>query len=228
MNELLEEAIEWIETGLTDELTELIEKHPDLVHAKRQHDQITLLHMSVHCDDYEICSILLKAGADVNARSRNGCVPLHFTSCGCYSSRPDIVDLLVLHGADVNSMNNDGRTILMDCCDSRKNETAERLVKHGADINLRNPSKYPCLVLTIIKNDRKTFWLLLKHGAYIDVDIRGLSVYSDNRSYYINVITLLRIRIAICSGKSVFRIGSKSKLRLLPMDAIRKLLCEFL
>lgn len=54
-----------------------------------------------------MCSILLRGGADVNARQHGGNTPLH--SAGFRGER-SLVDLMLAHEADASARNDDGKT----------------------------------------------------------------------------------------------------------------------
>ena len=55
--------------------------------------------------------------------------PLHWVAFG---GKNEIVELLILNGADVNAMNNDGDTPLDFAIKFKNTETTELLHKHGA------------------------------------------------------------------------------------------------
>jgi ankyrin repeat protein len=227
MEKRFKEACKYVSSGFTDELERLIVKHPDLVRYESREDDKTLLHKSVHLGRIEICNTLLRTGADVNARDRYGWTPLWYTACQCGNDRSDIVDLLVLYGADVDFTNGEGVTTLMECCASGKRLVAESLIKNGANVNLRSNNRVSCLYRTIVWDDNKTnFWLLLKNGAEIESDTEVLKL--DLNHHVVHNLALLRVRIAVCSVKIAVRLGYKSKLCLLSTDLIRKLMCEFI
>ncbi|MDP6679982.1 MAG: ankyrin repeat domain-containing protein, partial [Verrucomicrobiota bacterium] len=58
-----------------------------------------------------------------------GMTPLHWVAFG---GKNEIVELLILNGADVNAMNNDGDTPLDFAIKFKNTETTELLRKHGA------------------------------------------------------------------------------------------------
>jgi ankyrin repeat protein len=62
----------------------------------------------------EIVTVLIEAGADVNAKSDDGSTSLMFTASGKrYNLAPESVKLLIEAGADVNAKSDDGSTPLM-------------------------------------------------------------------------------------------------------------------
>ena len=78
---------------------------------------------------YELVKVLIEHGADVNASSNRGNTPLHT------KSRPEVIKLLLEHGADVNAKNNEGNTPLHS---AGKPEIVKMLLENGADANAKN------------------------------------------------------------------------------------------
>ncbi|KAJ1333097.1 ankyrin repeat domain-containing protein 50 [Microdochium nivale] len=84
-----------------------------------------------------LAAILLRAGADPNARSSKKGSPLFLVN----TQVPGLVDLLVEHGADVNARAANGKTPLLSLAGMRTAEkidphTLQRLLDHGASANV--------------------------------------------------------------------------------------------
>ncbi len=78
----------------------------------------------------------LKAGADVNARTKNGFTPLH--RAAEHSTTPAVVTVLVKAGADVNARTKIGWTPLYVAArNSTTPAIVTALLKAGADVNAR-------------------------------------------------------------------------------------------
>ena len=102
----------------------------------------TMLYEAACGDDVNVVSLLLKQGANVNFRYRdtgcgneyhNGTTPLHnAVKCG----NEEIVKLLISYGADVNAVNSQGETPLMQAS-SGSSKLVEILLDNGADLNKR-------------------------------------------------------------------------------------------
>ncbi len=203
-------------------LKQSIEQLPSLLSCH------ALLRFAVLHSRYDICDMLLMAGMDANAANHLGRTALF---CNANSSgSTDMADLLVLHGADVNAVDSYGISIMQIHCELSGTEQVKRLIHHGANVNFESPSEgVTCLSLSITNRNTELFWVLLKAGALIENDTRAFECACVSRSrYYYYRLELLRTVIAFCSIKCIPRMGISSKLPLLSMDIIRKLLVEFL
>ncbi|HKA06229.1 MAG TPA: ankyrin repeat domain-containing protein [Gemmataceae bacterium] len=90
------EIIRLVEKGEVEKVKALLAKEPSLIRAKDDMEQ-TALHVASNRDRVEIVELLLKAGADANARAYNEFTALHLTR------DPKIVKLLVAHNADLEA-----------------------------------------------------------------------------------------------------------------------------
>jgi ankyrin repeat protein len=77
----------------------------------------------------ECVRLLAQAGADVNARDKEGNTPLHETFL------TDVEEELLKLGADVNARNEDGETPIFTTVDD---DAIPLFIKHGADLTIRN------------------------------------------------------------------------------------------
>jgi ankyrin repeat protein len=71
----------------------------------------------------------------VNVRNNYDLTPLH-EAVG--SGNLDIAQLLLSHGADINTLDNYGTTLLHEGSTSGNLDVVEFLLKSGADVNVRN------------------------------------------------------------------------------------------
>ncbi len=110
-----------------------------------------------HQDNPETLSNLLRSNPKyVHSRDKFGKTPLHWSS---FYAQEKITKLLISYGADVNAIDNDGKTPLL-CCSGNK-EIMLMLISEGADINAKNPSGQT--ILHLIAED------IHKHEIYRDI-----------------------------------------------------------
>jgi len=138
--------------------------------AKSESDSV-LLHAAYY-GRLDITRALLEAGADVHAKSgADASTALNWAAAFDTEGKEDItasaaaiIDLLVAHGADVNSADSFDRTPLVGC-NVTNPEVARRLIRHGANINHQSSSCGNVLVRTIQKGSPETMRMLLEEGA---------------------------------------------------------------
>ncbi|KAI8796893.1 ankyrin-3 [Biomphalaria glabrata] len=121
----------------------------------------------------EIISMLLKAGADVNAGSPvDNLTPL-FLACkaGCLQA----VKLLVKEGADVNSQTTSKLTPLMWASQYPTGIT-EFLIDNKANVNFKNNNGETALMFSLRQWNKTCFELLIKNGAEINDAAFSLTV----------------------------------------------------
>jgi ankyrin repeat protein len=99
---------------------------------------ITPLMMSASNSNIEVMTILLKAGADVNAKGEAGLTPL--MKAVWMDTSPEVITFLFKAGADVNAKGEGGMTPLMWAAKSyyANPEVLITLLKFGADPKARD------------------------------------------------------------------------------------------
>jgi ankyrin repeat protein len=105
----------------------------------------TALHFAAASYRPDMVTQLMKAGANVRARNRRGCEPLHSASVGGPGSprwnpaaQSAAIVRLIEAGADPNAQNMDGATPLHRAVRTRCAEAVRTLLQHGADPSIRN------------------------------------------------------------------------------------------
>jgi ankyrin repeat protein len=88
-------------------------------------------------DSKGIAEVLLKAGADVNAKADDGWTPLHMAVS---RKQREVAELLLANHANPNAKMKDGQTPLHFAVQSGQRELAELLLANKADPNERNKS----------------------------------------------------------------------------------------
>jgi hypothetical protein len=110
------------------------------------------LMMAAYQGNLQVVDMLVRNGANVDARNSAGSTALHFAAGGVlvsklYRGSPAVVAYLLDHGADVNAHNDTGTTPLMAAVYNANVESVRILLAHGADVNMR--SQYdPNMIMT--------------------------------------------------------------------------------
>lgn len=121
----------------TARLEALLDAEPEDV-AAYSTDGWTPLHLAAAFAGPDSVKLLLAAGADVNAVSRNPQQnqPLH--AALALSRNPETIRLLLTHGADPNAVQAGGFTPLFAAATANRRDLAELLLAHGAKPHLRS------------------------------------------------------------------------------------------
>jgi ankyrin repeat protein len=149
--------------GRIERLREMIEGNKSLAKLVAA-DGWTALHLAAFFGHPEAVRILLRAGADVNARSTNAVrnQPLH---AGAAGRSWEVVKLLVEAGADVNATQGGGFTPLHAAAQNGDLEIAALLLQSGASPNPRADNQQLPLDLALVKGRSDMVALLERHGA---------------------------------------------------------------
>ena len=121
-------------------------------------------------------------GAKVNAEVSFGITPLEYALINC---NPDIVSLLIRHGADVNLKNQFGATSIFLACDEN---TIELLLDAGANINFRTYDGITPLLSALYKRNHYIAMRLIEQGADVNVlspeGTSPLNMLRQRKSYF--------------------------------------------
>ncbi len=115
----------------------------------------TPLHVAASKNAADVAALLLKHGADVNAKAEEGLAPLHVAAG---ENAADVAALLLKHGADVNAKTENGSTSLNYSAWYNAADVAALLLKHGADV-----SAVTCMYGSS-RSSHKTKALLRRYG----------------------------------------------------------------
>ena len=112
---------------------------------------------------------LLKAGADISTRDRNGDTALIRAAVEGY---PETVKILLRAGADPNAKNKHGWTALMQASGKRQVEIVQDLLAAGADVNADDGA---ALIWAVLGGDVRTVRVLVDAGVHVNAkdDVKG-------------------------------------------------------
>ncbi|GJC88347.1 putative ankyrin repeat protein RF_0381 [Colletotrichum liriopes] len=118
-----------------------------------------------------LVSLLIKKGADIEAKDNHGQTPLAIACC--YENNA-VASLLIEKGADFEVKDNEGKTPLAYACFSSKDAVARLLIEKGADIEAKDEDGRTPLAHACISQNDAVAILLIKKGADIKVkDSKG-------------------------------------------------------
>ena len=134
---------------------------------KQRREQQAVLNNSLHDaaskNAYEAAAVLLKGGADANAKNKEGETPLHVAGRNNASATAEV---LLKGGADANAKNKEGYTPLHIAAFRDASATAEVLLKGGADANTKDDKVGGTPLHSAASRDASaTAEVLLKGGA---------------------------------------------------------------
>jgi hypothetical protein len=128
-NTVIKEFYNAAKAGSISTVESMISKYPEIVHMryKGKDNNRTALHVAAGKAHKQVCEILIRNGADVDAKFGDGWTALHLAADGNY---PDVCELLLKNGADVNAKNNKGYTPL-DWVTFKDRDVKKLLREHG-------------------------------------------------------------------------------------------------
>lgn len=102
LDEKYEDIYEAITENDIEAVKDFISNHPGIINKKNDNG-MTPLHKAVEQNRMKIVKLLIKEGADVNAKDNADHTPLYYTAFLSKKDGQKITDLLIEKGADVNS-----------------------------------------------------------------------------------------------------------------------------
>jgi ankyrin repeat protein len=119
--------------GDNDSVRSLLKQKVD-VNAP-QGDGSTALHWAAYRDDLEMVKLLLAAGANVRATTREGAItPLLMA---CQNGSAAMIETLLKAGSDANAVKTNGTTPLMMAAASGNADAVKMLLAHAANVNAK-------------------------------------------------------------------------------------------
>ncbi|ETE62186.1 Ankyrin repeat domain-containing protein 27, partial [Ophiophagus hannah] len=122
------------------------------------------LHIAALHGHVDLVALLLKHGANIEAKDVNQAGPLHFA---CQNGHFQVVKYLIECSAKQNKRDIYGNTPLMYACVNGYQEIAAILLQHGASVNLPNNQGNTPLHKAVIGNYDAVVQLLLQNGALV-------------------------------------------------------------
>ncbi|OQY96546.1 MAG: hypothetical protein B6D37_01575 [Sphingobacteriales bacterium UTBCD1] len=96
--------------------------------ASNNQFKVAPIHSACATTNLNIAELLIKHGADINAKQMKGVTPLHSTA---HNGQTKLSKLLIDNGADINAKMDDGQTPLFMANEKGFQETADLIIKYG-------------------------------------------------------------------------------------------------
>lgn len=123
---------------------------------------------AINAEDVDLVKKLLDQGAKVNP-SDDEDDPAFPLEVGAHRGNPEIVKLLLEHGAEVDRVSDEYPTPLMLACSLGHLEVARVLIEHGAEVSLANWSTEETALKAASRNGHtEIVRLMLENGAAVD------------------------------------------------------------
>jgi len=90
--------------------------------------KVAPIHSACAISNFEIAKLLIKSGADVNAKQMQDFTPLHSAA---HNGQTELAQLLIDNGVDINARTANGETPLFIAQEKKFQETIELIKKHG-------------------------------------------------------------------------------------------------
>ncbi|MCG8340757.1 MAG: ankyrin repeat domain-containing protein, partial [Cytophagales bacterium] len=131
-------------------------------------DGSTRLIRAVKAGELEKVKELLRKGADVNLKDKDGKGPLHWAIQGVLSRRAIIDALLSAESIDVDSPDKEGKTPLHYAAEQGDQVTIEKLLSKGASVNRRDDNGKTALHDAAAEGNKDVVEALLGGGADVN------------------------------------------------------------
>ena len=132
----------------------------------RGHNGMNPMHGAAYSGNLEVVRILIEYNpADINAGDEHGWTPLIWASSPHNLKDGSVHQLLLEHGADINTQNRFGVTALYDASCSGALEIVRVLLAHGADVEVKYNDGQTALQVAAKEGHDEVVQLLREYGA---------------------------------------------------------------
>ncbi len=149
--------------GDLESMNQLLDETPESLNSFSS-DGFTLLGLASFFGHLSLVRLLLEKGLNPNIAANNPfkVTPLH---SACAISNIDIVELLIIYGADVNARQMHGVTPLHSAAYNGQLNLSKFLIGNGADFNAKMDNGQTPLFVAKEKNFQEIADLITKHGG---------------------------------------------------------------
>ena len=166
--------------GDVDAVRSLLAEDVDV--SASQGDGMTALHWAAYRNDLELAQLLTEAGADIHAVTREEALTPLLLAGG--TGNAALIELLLDAGADANSANSIGTTVLMEAAAAGSVAAVKTLLDRGADPNEKALRDQTALMFAAARNRADVVRLLGPRGADLNATSEtlpmDLPLFDDN------------------------------------------------
>lgn len=135
-SDTFQQLIHWFRTAIdSGGGLEFIAAHPELLSGRTAHTEESALHFVRIENEVEACLALLESGAEIDSRDHAGNTPLLSAVQLAYV---ELVELLLLRGADIKSQNKGGESVLHLWVSRPDKLLLQKLIDSGAELEVRD------------------------------------------------------------------------------------------
>lgn len=135
-----------------------------------QPDGMTALHWAAYHDNLEAATLLVAAGANVQAENRYRVTPL---SLACTNGNEQLVRLFLDRGADPNTTLPGSETVLMTAARTGRCGPVEALLKAGAKVDTADRKGQTALMWAAADGHAAVVQLLIESGADVNTRLKS-------------------------------------------------------
>jgi len=127
------EIFDAVVKGEIDKVKSVLAKNPELVNLKGPWWKMTPLSWAAMKGHKNITELLIKNGADINAKNRDGNTPLHLA---VYYNKENVAKFLIPKGADVNAKADGILTPMYYAIANGNEKLVKLLLEHGGNMGI--------------------------------------------------------------------------------------------
>ncbi len=157
--------LKMVQDGHADSARKLIRSGVPVDTRFEKRENATPLIVAAKKGRSQMGKVLLKLGADVNARNEEGHTPLMETGAGGHTRK---LKLLLDNGAEVSLVDENGQTALMKASRGGRNKAVSLLLDEGAEVHRASNHGRRAIHLAVQKGNVKTLEHLLEAGAEVN------------------------------------------------------------
>ena len=144
-----------------ERLQTLIDEKKVDINLPNEENYWTALHLATSNGKVDVVNLLLRNGAKVNAKTKDGMTALHIAA---KNGNKQIIEILLKKGIEIDLQDIEGSTALHIAISNGLEDIVDLLLTNGADINCKNKQSRSALDIATEENQKKIVELLKKEA----------------------------------------------------------------